>query len=172
MPGALYAYRELKRLAPAKLLWIGGGKPDAQHSLRIARAIRDNGLREEDVIWTGVLPHPDVSRLLSACDLMLLPFVDGLSTRRTSAAAALQHGLPVLTTRGQAPEPLFVHGENVYFVPVGDKQALANGIVELVETTELRTRLAKGAQALYSAHFSWGAIAQQVVRLADATPIQ
>src|SRR5205823_9099897 len=98
--GALYALGRLKRERPAKLVWIGGGSASEQERLSIGEAMRLNGLEENDVHWTGQLPHSNVSNLLSVCDLMMLPFVDGISTRRGSAAAALQHGLPLLTTRG------------------------------------------------------------------------
>lgn len=168
IPALLYGLGQLKKLGPAKLVWIGGGIPVQQHMVNIEVAIGDNGLDEDDIEWTGVLPHPEVSRLLSACDLMLLPFVDGVSSRRTSAVAALQHGLPLLTTRSTVPEPWYVHGENMYLLPVGDRQALADGLVHLARKPELRARLAQGGRELYRVRFAWDVIAQQVASLAEA----
>src|SRR5439155_685810 len=107
----------------------------------------------------------EISKLLSACDLMLLPFVDGISARRTSAVTALQHGLPLLTTRGNRLDALFVHGQNVYLVPCGDSQALARGLVELASRVDLRSRLSRGARATYDTHFRWELIARQVAGL-------
>jgi glycosyltransferase involved in cell wall biosynthesis len=165
VPAILYGLRQLKSAARTKLVWIGGGRPIEEHRLRIQSAIVDNQLNESDIEWTGVLPHTEVSRLLSACDIAVLPFVDGVSTRRTSAVAALQHGLPLLTTRGTPPEPWFQHGDNVYLVPIGDKQALADGLLELATRPDLRTRLGKGARALYSARFDWSVVAKHVSNL-------
>jgi glycosyltransferase involved in cell wall biosynthesis len=165
MPALLYGLRELKRQGPVKLVWIGGGRPDDRYRVSLERAMHASDLDENDVEWTGVLPHPQVSRTLSACDVMTLPFVDGCSTRRTSAVTALQHGLPLLTTSSTRPEPWFVHGQNVHLVPIGDGQALADGLVELARKPELRARLAKGARALYEAHFAWDVIARQVSSL-------
>jgi glycosyltransferase involved in cell wall biosynthesis len=167
IPAALYGLRRLKKLGPARLIWIGGGTPGRQYKVSIESALRENGLNGDDIEWTGVLPHPDVSRLLSSCDLMLLPFVDGVSSRRTSAIAALQHGLPLLTTRGAVPEPRFVHEKNVYLLPTGDRQALADGLLEMAQKPEMRKRLAEGGRALYTEHFTWEAIAQEVARLAE-----
>ena len=99
---------------------------------------------------------------------MVLPFVDGVSTRRTSAVTALRHGLPLLTTRRARQEPWFVHGENVYLVSTGNKQALADGLVELAQTPALRARLSDGARELYRARFAWHLIAEQVAELATA----
>ena len=45
------------------------------------------------------LANEEVSVHLSACDLMIQPYPDGISARRTSAMAALAHERPVVTTR-------------------------------------------------------------------------
>lgn len=167
IPTALYALQQLKKRGPAKLVWIGGGNPNPQQTLSIEQALRDHGLDGNDVEWTGALRHPEVSRLLSACDVMILPFVDGVSTRRTSAVSALQHGLPLLTTRGASLQPWFVQGENVYLSPTGDRQGLADGLVELARRPDLRARLAQGGRRLYETYFGWDVIAQQVSGLAE-----
>lgn len=80
--------------------------------------------------------------------------------------AALLHGLPVVTTRGEYLDNRFVDGENMYLVPPGDSEKLADAFVELSSHPSLRERLAQGAKALYHAHFSWDAIASQVADVA------
>jgi glycosyltransferase involved in cell wall biosynthesis len=165
IPAALYGLKHLKQKGVAKLIWIGGENLDERRHVSIGQAMQENGLDEDDVNWMGHVSHPRVSELLNACDLMILPFMDGVSARRTSAIAALQHGLPLLTTRGPTLEPWFVHGENVYLIPVGDRRALADALVELARRPDLRSRLARGGRELYDAHFSWDVIADQVTSL-------
>src|SRR5207247_1260480 len=46
---------------------------------------------------TGRLTAGDVSRHVAACDLMLQPYPDGISSRRTSAMVALAHGRAIVT---------------------------------------------------------------------------
>ncbi|MBV8281656.1 MAG: glycosyltransferase family 4 protein, partial [Candidatus Eremiobacteraeota bacterium] len=46
----------------------------------------------------GFLPGPEVSLRLRAMDLFLAPLTDGISGRRGSVVAALQHGLPICST--------------------------------------------------------------------------
>jgi glycosyltransferase involved in cell wall biosynthesis len=46
----------------------------------------------------GALPPEEAALRIRAMDVMLAPFADGLSTRRGSAIAALQHGVPVCST--------------------------------------------------------------------------
>ena len=42
-----------------------------------------------------------------ACDLLVQPYPDGISSRRTSAMAGLALGVPVVTTTGHLTEPLW-----------------------------------------------------------------
>lgn len=164
IPAVLGAVGQLKRRGRVKLVWIGGGPAThGRHGSPFERVMNENGLDDLDVFWSGVLPHPQVSRLLAIGDLMILPFTDGVSTRRTSAITALQHGIPLLTTRGADPQPWFVHGVNTYLVSAGDKRALGIGCVELVRQPDLRARLARGARELYETHFAWHVIAERVL---------
>jgi glycosyltransferase involved in cell wall biosynthesis len=165
---AFNALRQFKTQRAAKLLWIGGSNRDKRYPAVVEHLMAVNGLKEEDVYWTGHLPHPEVSRILSVCDVAILPFIDGVSTRRTTAVTVLQHGLPLLTTQNTRVEPWFVHRENAYMVPVGDTRALADGLVELASNPELRSRLARGARALYEAQFAWDGIAKEVARVAHS----
>jgi glycosyltransferase involved in cell wall biosynthesis len=129
--------------------------------------LNTRGLDEDGVTWTGPLPHPEISRTMSSCDIFVLPFGDGVSTKRTTLAAALLHELPVLSTSGERVDRIFVHGQNIYLASSGDSEALAKGLVELGQSVELRGHLARGARALYQAHFAWEVIARQVVQEID-----
>ena len=73
---------------------------------------------------TDELPSEELSRHLSACDLMLQPYSDGINTRHTSAMAALAHGRPVVTTVGRLTEPLWIESRAVALVPAQDAAAL------------------------------------------------
>ncbi len=55
----------------------------------------------------GRLSARSASDAIAASDLMVNPFLDGISTRRGSAMAALQHGVPVLTTKGHNTEEIW-----------------------------------------------------------------
>ncbi len=66
---------------------------------------------------TDELLGEHLSRHLSACDLMIQPYPDGISARRTSAMAALAHGRPVVTTVGRLTESLWTESGAVASVP-------------------------------------------------------
>jgi glycosyltransferase involved in cell wall biosynthesis len=102
---------------------------------------------------TGLLPAADLSRHLSACDLMLQPFPDGVSSRRTSVMAALAHGLPVATTTGPLTEPLWAESGAVSLTPSGDIPALAKAAERLLADEAERQRLSAAARVLYQGRF-------------------
>lgn len=89
------------RVSPeAMLLYVG------RDGAQISDACRESGLRFED---HGALPDEEAAIRLRAMDVLLSPFVDGISTRRSSVIAGLQHDLPVLTTSSSWSDPLMVN---------------------------------------------------------------
>ena len=151
------AVRRLKQEHPCKVIWIGRGA-DRPGSGQPTRGFADDG----DIVWTGTLPHPEVSRIMTACDLFVLPFTDGVSTKRGTVAATLLHGLPLLTTRGKRLDDVFLHRENLYLVPVGDTRGFVSGLLELARCAELRARLARFGRVLHDSRFAWDEIARHV----------
>ncbi len=167
----LAGLRELKQRQSVKLIWLGASGLTQGQWATIAPISHGNDLGP-DVLPTGHLSHPEISRMMSACDLLVLLFRDGVSTKRGTVAAALLHGLPILTTKGKLVDDLFVHGENVYLVPAGNAEAFSQGLRELARHPDLRARLGRGARTLYDSHFDWDVIAHQVVRVAQNKSVQ
>ena len=59
------------------------------------------------LVATGSLVSSDAAAHLAACDLLLQPYPDGVSTRRTSLMAGLALGRPIVTSEGLLSEPLW-----------------------------------------------------------------
>jgi hypothetical protein len=102
----------------------------------------------------GALFPDDVSRHVSACDVMLQPYPDGISSRRTSAMAALSHARPVVTTSGPLTEDVWATSGAAVLVPVADAAGLAEATAALATNPERRARLAEHARALYRDQFA------------------
>ncbi|MGH7913692.1 MAG: glycosyltransferase family 4 protein [Candidatus Binataceae bacterium] len=102
---------------------------------------------------TGPLAPADISRNLCACDLMLQPYGDGVSTRRTSLMAALAHRRPVVTTAGAFTEPLWKQSGAVALVDTGNVAAMRAALAHLMDDAGKRARLGAAAGALYSRRF-------------------
>ena len=102
---------------------------------------------------TGALLPDDVSRHVSACDVMLQPYPDGISSRRTSAMAALSHARPVVTTSGPLTEDVWQSSGAAVLVPVADLAGLAEATAALATNPERRARIAEHARTLYRDQF-------------------
>lgn len=107
----------------------------------------------DDVYATGALDAAHLSLHLGACDVMLQPYVDGVSSRRSSIMAALAHGVPVVTTSGPFTEELWAESGAVQLVPVNEVKELREETKRLLADVSARNHLAGEAQALYSARF-------------------
>ncbi len=63
--------------------------------------------------WRGRLPSAEIVPLLARARLVLAPFVDGVTGRRTSVCAALGTGARTLTSTGHLFDPFFRQGLDV-----------------------------------------------------------
>jgi glycosyltransferase involved in cell wall biosynthesis len=121
---------------------------------------------------TGALPGPDVSRHLAAMDLYLAPFRDGVSARRGSFLAGLQHGLATVSTTGPQTDAFLDAQDGIAFLlaPDDDLSAYENHVLTLVEDDALRARIAAGGRALYEEVFSWPRIADRMLSELHSVP--
>ncbi len=99
------------------------------------------------------LKAEDVSRHVAACDLMVQPYPDGVSTRRTSTTVALSHGRPVVTTVGDSTEPLWAESGAVALAPAGNAPALLQVLERLLADERELERLSIAAERLYLERF-------------------
>jgi glycosyltransferase involved in cell wall biosynthesis len=102
---------------------------------------------------TGRLEASDLSRHLATCDLLLQPYLDGVSSRHTSLMAGLAHGLPIVTTIGRLTEPLWFDSGSVALVDERDHAGIVARVQQLLMDADERRRLGEAARALYDARF-------------------
>jgi glycosyltransferase involved in cell wall biosynthesis len=115
---------------------------------------------------TGFLPSTELSPHLAACHLLIQPYPDGASSRRSSLMAGISHGVPVLTTFGHLSEPLWSDSGAVAIAPVRDRIALMNSARRLIDSPEERARLGSAGLHLYQERFDWALV---VTALTDAS---
>jgi len=147
----LESFAALPRKRPVRLLMIGEqiGTSDATnagYAAQIQRQIQNYGLTEE-ILWTGSVSDVDVNGWLRAVDLVVMPFRDGASYRRSSLMAAIQQGCAIVTTQPNVPILTFQHGENIWLVPPQNPNALTQAFNSLSDPA-LRQRLQSGAAQL------------------------
>ena len=102
---------------------------------------------------TGVLTDAAVSQHVAACDLMMQPYPDGVSTRRTSAMVGLSHGVPLVTTSGTLTEPLWEESGAIELVRADQPRMLATAAARLLSSPARRETLATRGHELYLSRF-------------------
>jgi glycosyltransferase involved in cell wall biosynthesis len=102
---------------------------------------------------TGALRAEDVSRHIHACDVMLQPYPDGVSSRRTSAMAALAHDRALVTTAGPLTEAFWGLDHAAVLVPAADPDGLASAVAALLADPMRQAQLGSRAVALYRSRF-------------------
>jgi len=143
------ALARLMASADCHCLLLGRGSDTAAADL-----LRAHSAFAGRVHGRGNLSARDVSVHLAACDVMLQPYPDGISSRRTSAMAGLAHGRPTVTTDGWLTEPIWrAPASGVVLESAGDASALAHAAASLVRDRPRRLRLGDEARALYDARF-------------------
>jgi glycosyltransferase involved in cell wall biosynthesis len=139
----------LRDVASLSVVLIGRGG----ETYRQALAKRHPDLAER-VVATGALRDAALSFHLQACDLLLQPYPDGVSTRRGSLMAALAHGRPVVSTSGLLTEPFWADCNSVALAPVTIPSRLSELTVRLVGDATERNRLAEAGLHLYRERFA------------------
>ncbi|MDD3925676.1 MAG: glycosyltransferase [bacterium] len=157
-----------RRLGDCRLVIIGGldWKGElAGYKRELEDYARKIGIYER-LVWLPTMPEREASGYLHICDLMVMPYEDGASGRRSSLFTALAHGVPVITTCGRNIFSGFFHQENLWLTD-GSPEEIAEGIVKLLTDASARRRISEGALKL-AERFSWERIAGEHARIYQA----
>ena len=131
-----------------------------------AGAVPLNGVSDGVVVITpGALPEQELASYLAAADIFLAPFSDGVSTRRSTLMAALQHALAVVATDGFLTDSMLREARGALTLAPLDREAYAAAAVRLASDDTARSRQAQAGRALYEKHFDWLVLAERLDRL-------
>lgn len=109
---------------------------------------------EDRIHATGGLPEREISVYLSACDLLVQPYPDGINSRQSSAMAGLAHGRAIVTTSGKNTEPVWDGSGGVSLAAVGDAPGAVTRIGELLSQPAVREEMGRAAWELYRSDFA------------------
>jgi len=146
-----------------RFLLVGAGRFRDE----VERMIRAAG-REDRVIFTGHLDHERVPALLDACDILLSPHVpleDGSEFfgSPTKLFEYMAMGKAIVASRlGQIGEVL-TDDESGLLVEPGNARQLAEAILRLSESRDLRERLGSAARRAAVERHTWKQNAQRVI---------
>jgi glycosyltransferase involved in cell wall biosynthesis len=127
-------------------------------------AIREH-LGSVPLLAEGPLPADEVSRRFAALDVYLAPFVDGVSTRRTTLMTGLQHGVATVGTRGVNTDTMIRRedGRALLLADVDAADRFSEHVRRLLADAALRERLGGEARRLYCREFAWDRLASRLL---------
>jgi len=140
---------------------------DGMYRDEVERIITEAGLRQQ-VIFVGQVEHQRVPALLDACDLLLsphAPMTDGSEFfgSPTKLFEYMATGKAIVASRlGQIGEVL-VDNETALLVEPGSAQELADAILRLSGSRDLRARLGAAARQAAIERHTWKQNAQRVI---------
>jgi glycosyltransferase involved in cell wall biosynthesis len=145
----LDAFARVRSTMPEARLVVVGDGPARQEVEQRATAM--NG-----VTLTGVVKNRAMPEAFRAADVVAMP---SLTTRKWEeqvgmvALQAMACGVPVVATPSGAIPEYVPSGVAGLLVPENDAGALANALIQLLSTRQLREQLARGARAYACDHY-------------------
>ena len=139
----------------AVVLYVGPDGPLVERELRATPLIAS----------AGGVASAEVSRRLSAMDVHLAAFVDGISTRRGTLMAGLQHGVATVGTSGRLTDSVLreADGTALLLAPVESAEKFHDCVLRLIRDRDLRQKIGVGGHELYSREFDWIPIARRLI---------
>jgi glycosyltransferase involved in cell wall biosynthesis len=110
----------------------------------------------------GLLSPERLGALLAGADLMLSPFADGVSTRRTSFVAGLCEAVAVVGTEGELTDRMLIE-QGLELVPVGNAGGFAERVLAVATDPGRRAGAAASGRALFEAQLTWETIAARLL---------
>jgi glycosyltransferase involved in cell wall biosynthesis len=138
------------RLPEVVFLQLGAGAPEVR---------APEGVRR---VAPGRLPAARLAAHLAAADLFLVPFVDGVSSRRGSFVAGLCEEVCVLGTNGKLTDSRLA-GAGLELVDPAGTEVFASRAVELALDSTRRARAAERGRRLFELEFAWDVIASRLL---------
>ena len=112
---------------------------------RVEAAISEHGL-DGRVQWTGHQSDAEVAADFNAIDVLVMPYEDGMSLRRSTLTAALANGCAIVTTHPQAPTPEVAADSDLLLVPPRDPAATAAAVRRIAAEPRLAANLRANAR--------------------------
>ena len=146
----------------AHLLMIGervgaSDETNFQYLQKVEASIAQRRL-EGRVQWTGLQSDAEVAADFNAIDVLVMPYEDGMSLRRSTLTAALANGCAIVTTHPQTPTQELEAEADLLLVPARDPAATAAAVTRIAKDADLAANLRANARQA-ARQFSWDVIA-------------
>lgn len=137
----------LLRGVDASLVLLGTGSEKFRE-----RLVRLHPDLAERIHATGYMTDATLSSYLTACDVMIQPYPDGITARRGSTLAPLAHGRPIVTNVSSQTEPLWQETGAVVLAAL-TPEAVLDAVQTLRNDPAARARVGAAARETYQRYF-------------------
>lgn len=155
--GVLYAVSAMKQVVksvPDALLILAGSGPQRREIESTAKSL---GL-ENNVLFSGSIPHDKIGGFYSASDIVLVPSILSSGVEEATSLSMLEGmacGKPVIVTNVGGLKETVVDGKTGIIVPDKDADAIAAAAVRLWNDKELANDLGVGARLYIERNHSY-----------------
>jgi glycosyltransferase involved in cell wall biosynthesis len=139
---------ELLHRRSEKLLLMGRGSQEFA-----AQIVRSHPDLAGQIQGVGEISGRQLSQFVGTCDVMIQPYPDGVTSRRTTAMVALSHGVPTVTSEGPLTEDVWKNSGAVRLVDHRNRKAFLDAVCELLDDERQRSEMSHRATKLYAARF-------------------
>lgn len=156
------AARIVEQRQPGLCAFILVGAIDEENPKRISREELDAWQAEGIVDWLGVVPN--AVEAFKDADVAVLPsyWLEGLPRSMVEAAAM---GLPLITTSNSGCKDALIDGETGIIVPPREVEPLADAILKLALSRDLREQYGTAGRKFVEARYSIESVLEQTERV-------
>ncbi len=152
-----------------RLMMVGDGNTMSE----VKRRLKTSGAIDKTVL-TGIVPQDRAPEYLAACDILVAPNVPNLDGTPffgspTKVFEYMAAGRAIVASNLDQIGDVLEHNKTAFLVQPGDADALARGICELINASEVREQLGEAARKQALANHSW---TRHVERIIDSIQIE
>jgi glycosyltransferase involved in cell wall biosynthesis len=165
--GAYSALQNNRKIKNIRLIIAGEIKRNNIYEIeyfnKIINKIKKLNL-EDSVIWTDALKENEISHLFQLAHIVVQPYDEGVSFRRTSFLCGVIHGSAIITLRGDCSPSELENNKNIFLVDDSSEVKLADKIEEVLNNNALRCKVAENMKLL-SSRFTWDIINKDIKKI-------
>lgn len=140
----------VKDRSDRRMLFLGNHAGQYADDLRR----RFPALASQVCVAEGLSNNEEVAHHLAACDVLIQPYPDGITTRRSTTMASLALAKPVVTNLGHLSEDFWAASGAVVAVDSANLTSACEAIESLLENASAREQLSVRARELYTERFA------------------
>jgi len=149
----------VRRGGPGKLLIAGTGDPELLHSIR--ELVDSLGIGSSVELRLTFIPVEDLPLIHQAADILVYPYKAG--TTSGALLTGMQYGKAIVATDLPVFQEHLRNLHNALLIPYGDETALAEALLELIQSPSYREQLAHALHERSQPTMSWAAIADRTI---------